>query len=128
MHVGSKESGMGMEEENINAAVSNEGSNKNAFFFVSEERSRKRPKIETPDNDSFLLDDIIEGFRKSIKAPGANQFKPSIPDLNSSMGGSVNEIIRERREKESDLIAKPSGIGGSEKATWIREIKKRYVI
>ncbi|KAI3818748.1 hypothetical protein L1987_12565 [Smallanthus sonchifolius] len=48
------------------------------------------------------------GMGMSIDAPGTNLIKPSIPDLNSSMGVSVNEVTGDRRGIDSDQIAKPS--------------------
>ncbi|KAI3808580.1 hypothetical protein L1987_24534 [Smallanthus sonchifolius] len=114
MYGGSEESGMGMEEENINVADPNDGSNKNAFFFKYGERVKQSahvqgsgPELKPLIMTRFSLTISSKVLEKVLKHLELNQFKPSIPDLNSSMGGSANEVIGDRKEKDSDLIAKP---------------------
>ncbi|KAI3683158.1 hypothetical protein L1987_83658 [Smallanthus sonchifolius] len=65
--------------------------------------SRKRPRASSPDSDPFNIDNIIRGLGKNGGSVGITHKNTQLPDLNTSSGGS-SEDMEERRIKELSSI------------------------
>ncbi|KAI3829179.1 hypothetical protein L1987_03296 [Smallanthus sonchifolius] len=105
--------------EKINYSMGLKGCNSPVLDVVAQRiiipigpNPRKRPRTGVIDSDPFLLDDIINEFKKGGKGTSKSKSNSLIPDLNTATAGSAAVIDTIEEGKESEENQSPTSVEG----------------